>query len=362
MLKASNLEQFKPRNPYKNAQAAKEALDGAVTPKNVSSDPSKVLDSNSLAAKDVPGKEAYDVNLSEEAKSKSLETTKSSVDSKSTDSKLPDLKKVKPGIPDFKPRATDLSHLQSLKDGSKDPKKEISDTKKTSALLADKKGTIKKPGIFFLPGMEIFSNSSSGRYDGIRKMAESVTGARLYGWDQKEDVINEIKKLHPDQPVVLVGHSLGGDTAHEIAEDLNEVENGFRKVDLLVTIDSVGYDNNIVPANVKRNLNIFGEKDFLFNDGPHAAREAAKTKVLNILRPESHTEIDDKKEVQRDIIDAIQEVLKGKSLGVDHGEKAPKKEKSEIKTDKNEQSIVSADEADDEESNVTEIKIILEVN
>jgi hypothetical protein len=192
----------------------------------------------------------------------------------------------------------------------KDKDKETKESKEAGKVEQEKKGFLKKPGIFFISGMEIFSRSSSGRYDGIRKMAESISGARVYNWDQKDDMLTEIKKLHVDQPVIIVGHSFGGDTAHEIAEDLNEVENGFRKVDLMVTIDSVGYDNNIVPENVKRNINIFGEKDILLNDGPHAARNPDKTKIYNIVRGESHTDLDDTKEVQTQIIDAIQDILR----------------------------------------------------
>jgi esterase/lipase len=307
MLKASNLDQFKPRNPYKNAKAAKDAAQVANSPTGIAPEGSQI------PSKDLAVKEAYDVNLSEEAKSKKIET-------KSSELKTPDIKKPKLDLPSFKPSPLDAHHLTSLK-GKKDDKKEVLDARKTSALEADKRGTIKKPGIFFIPGMEIFSNSSSGRYDGMRKMAESIVGARIYGWDQKDEILKEIKKLHVDQPVIIVGHSLGGDTAHEIAEELNEVDNGFRKIDLLVTIDSVGIDNNIVPANVKRNLNIFGEKDFLFNDGPHAPRDAQKTKVMNIIRPEAHTVLDDTKDVQRDIINSIQEILKGKIFGDNAKEK-----------------------------------------
>jgi hypothetical protein len=306
MLKASNLDQFKSLNPYKNAKASKDAA-------QVGTNPNGMGEGAQIPSKDLSGKEAYDVNLSQEAKSKKIDT-------KSSELKTPDIKKPKLDLPSFKPSPLDAHHLTSLK-GSKEDKKEVKDTRKTSALEADKRGTIKKPGIFFIPGMEIFSNSSSGRYDGMRQMAESIVGARIYGWDQKDEILKEIKKLHIDQPVVIVGHSLGGDTAHEIAEELNKVENGFRKVDLLVTIDSVGIDNNIVPANVKRNLNIFGEKDFLFNDGPHAPRDAQKTKIMNVIRPESHTALDDTKDIQRDIINSIQDILKGKILGTDPKEK-----------------------------------------
>ncbi len=311
MLKASNFENFKPRNPYKGNGAPKNAPKEAA---NVPSEakptdtatPEKLADANPTNAKD-----AYKVDLSEEAKSKSSSSSK--LTDKLTDLKAPDLNTPNLDKSDLKPKPTD-----ALRPGlfgrkkDKDKEKDTQESKEANKVEHEKKGYLKKPGIFFISGMEIFSRSSSGRYDGIRKMAESISGARVYNWDQKDEMLTEIKKLHVDQPVIVVGHSFGGDTAHEIAEDLNEVENGFRKIDLLVTIDSVGYDNNIIPENVKRNINIFGEKDFLLNDGPHAARNADKTKIYNIVRAEAHTDLDDTKEVQTQIIDAIQDILRDK--------------------------------------------------
>jgi len=151
---------------------------------------------------------------------------------------------------------------------------------------------------------------SEGGYAGVGRIAESIEGSRLYGWDQKEDIKKEIKKIHPDYPVVLVGHSLGGDTAIEIADELDGLKEGFRKVDLLVTIDAVGFSHDIIPQNVKKHLNVFGEKDFFLNDGPHVARREEKTNVRNILSPHDHTDIDDDREIQFEVVSLIQETLK----------------------------------------------------
>ncbi|WP_408096292.1 thioesterase domain-containing protein [Peredibacter sp. HCB2-198] len=176
-----------------------------------------------------------------------------------------------------------------------------------------KDGTVKKPAIFFIKGLDIFSspsNSESG-YAGLGRMAEAVDGSRLYGWDQKDEIIKEIRKVHPDYPVILVGHSLGGDTAIEVADELDSLGNKFKGVDLLVTIDAVGFSHDIVPQNVKKHLNVFGEKSLFLNDGPHVARREEKTSVRNILSPLDHTDIDDDREVQFEIMSLIQETLKG---------------------------------------------------
>ena len=130
---------------------------------------------------------------------------------------------------------------------------------------------------------------------------------------QQEDIIKEIKKVALNQPVILVGHSFGGDTAVDIANSLDSLEHGFRSVDLLITMDSVGFNNDIIPQNVKKHLNIFGETSLFLNDGPHVARRHDKTDVKNILSPLDHTDLDDDKGHQFEIVNLIQETL-GKSV------------------------------------------------
>lgn len=174
-----------------------------------------------------------------------------------------------------------------------------------------KKGSLKKPAIFFIKGLDVFSSpsKSEGGYAGVGRIAENIEGSRIYGWDQKNEMIEEIQKVHKDYPVVLIGHSLGGDTAIEIAEELDSLKEGFRKVDLLVTIDAIGFSHDIIPQNVKKHLNVFGESSFFLKDGPHVARREEKTEVRNILSPLDHTDIDDSKEVQFEIVEAINKTL-----------------------------------------------------
>lgn len=178
-----------------------------------------------------------------------------------------------------------------------------------------KAGSVKKPAVIFVSGLQwMYSPSKSeGSYAGVGRMAEAVDGSRIYGWDQKDEILEQIKKTHSDFPVILVGHSLGGDTVKEVADALDSLEHGFRKVDLLVTLDAVGFSNDIIPQNVKEHLNVFGENDMFLNDGPHVARRHEKTKVSNILSPLDHTELDDSKEVQFEIMEAINRVLPGRT-------------------------------------------------
>lgn len=220
------------------------------------------------------------------------------------------------------PNLPSLPDLPSIKPKPEAPTKdivreEIKEEIKAEAIRKPeiKDGTLKKPAIFFIKGLDVFSspsNSESG-YAGLGRIAESVEGSRLYGWDQKDEIIKEIKKVHRDYPVVLVGHSLGGDTAIEVADELDSLNHQFRSVDLLVTVDAIGFSHDIVPQNVKQHLNVFGEKSLFLNDGPHVARREEKTTVRNILSPLDHTEIDDDREIQFEIVSLIQKTLKGMS-------------------------------------------------
>lgn len=198
-----------------------------------------------------------------------------------------------------------------LSEKAKELKKELSGAEKAMQIQEKKFGNIEKPGVFFISGFDWFGASSvKGNYDGIKDMAEAVDNGEHFAWDQKDKILEKIKERRPDQPIVLIGHSFGGDTAVEIAEELNKMENGFRKIDLLVTLDSVGFDNDLIPQNVKRNLNYVANGPYKFlNDGPNIAQNYKRTEVDNFLRHEAHSELDDSTDIQIDILDAINQVV-----------------------------------------------------
>ena len=186
-----------------------------------------------------------------------------------------------------------------------------SKTKKLEEKIADKNPEpvhfSKKPAVIFVQGFSLFGISNG---DGISDMADNYPGAKKFSWEEHEKIMAEIKKHAPDQPVVLVGHSFGGDTAIEVASELNSVKNGFRAVDLLVSIDAVGMNKSIIPINVKSNLNFFTEGivPFLHGD-PTVARNTKYTEVTNELRHELHSKMDDSSEVQFEIFNKINQVL-----------------------------------------------------
>lgn len=253
----------------------------------------KALDPKLLQAKPQPD---YKLDLSKPAA-----TPTASVPSVPTPSvSTPDLPKLPEAKP--KPELKDLSKVKDAKDI-----KEIE--------MPVKAGSVKKPAIIFVKGLDVFSSPSTSErgYAGVGKIADSIEGSKTFNWSDHEEIMDEIKKVHRDQPVILVGHSFGGDTALEVAEELDSLEHGFRKVDLLVMIDAVGADNDIVPQNVKNHLNVFGESNFLLNDGPHVARRHELTSVKNILSPHDHTELDDDKEIQFEVVNLIKETLSKKA-------------------------------------------------
>ena len=194
-----------------------------------------------------------------------------------------------------------------------------SDTKHLESKISDKKINktaespvhfIKKPAVIFIEGFSLFGTSNG---DGIKEMSDNFPGAKRFSWEEHDKIVDEIKKHAPSEPIVLVGHSFGGDTAIEVASELNSAKNGFRPIDLLVSIDAVGMNKSIIPINVKSNLNYFveGVVPFLHGD-PTVARNTKYTEVTNELRSGLHTRIDDDTEVQFEIFQKINDVLGSK--------------------------------------------------
>lgn len=158
------------------------------------------------------------------------------------------------------------------------------------------------PGIYFISGFKVFSSSNG---DGIEEMAQHLEGAKHFSWKNEQEILEDIVKRDPNEPIVLVGHSLGGNAAVKIARQLNSAAFNFRPVDLLVTMDSFGFNNDVIPTNVKKNLNFIGHQNIFLNDGPNIARDAERTLVLNELRDEMHTRIDNAPDVQEKVYQRI---------------------------------------------------------
>jgi hypothetical protein len=166
---------------------------------------------------------------------------------------------------------------------------------------------IDKPGIFFVRGFSL--NPFEGEKEGLGGMAGNIPHAQVFKWGNKDEIIESIKSRPHGQPIILVGHGMGGDTIVDVANELNQVEHGFRQIDLLVTLDSVGSDNDIIPQNVKDNFNLISDESNFFRDGPNVARKKEMTFVSNELRSESHDELEKAPEVQFLVYEKINQTL-----------------------------------------------------
>ena len=198
------------------------------------------------------------------------------------------------GLPNFSGGASDVAELEAAKTDS---------VKNQKALTK----TIHRPAIMFVGGFSI--NPFSDGMDGLKGMSAHLPSSEFFNWDDEEKIVDEILKRDMSQPVILVGHGMGGDTAVAVADKLNVLENGFRRVDLLMTLDSVGFDNDIIPQNVRKNVNLISDANYFFNDGPNVARNKEITEVINELRPEPHADLETSSDVQFKVFEEVQDVL-----------------------------------------------------
>lgn len=143
----------------------------------------------------------------------------------------------------------------------------------------------------FLHGL---SGTSGGATPGTETMAKDfagkIPGTTYYGsWRAQDDAVKKIKAAkaaNPSEPVVLVGHSYGGDSVNEVATDLKAC--GIN-VDVYIQIDTVGAFDDENPCNVLCGYNIYSTS----NDGVNSEHDV--TGSTNIpVDGTSHTGIDDK--------------------------------------------------------------------
>lgn len=245
----------------------------------------------------------YKLDLSTKSKelNKDIQNTKDiSKPTKTVDETSSDIKLERPELPST-PDLPDLSDAIEVSD-------KVEKAEKVAKIVEPKsEEKLKTPAVFFVGGFELFDMSFMD--DGMKSMTDAIKEARYYSWDQKNEMIDEIKNRENDQRVILVGQGFGGDTAVEIAQELNTVENGFRTIDLLVTLNSVGLDNDFIPQNVSKNLNFLTANNGWFDDGPNIAINYKRTQVENYLRPESHSDLDNTTDVQIEIINAINSLV-----------------------------------------------------
>jgi hypothetical protein len=166
--------------------------------------------------------------------------------------------------------------------------------------------TLNQPAVIFINGYDL---SLFDTETGLDMMASNIPRSKVFNWDQQDEIIDRIKRTATEQPVILVGQGMGSDTAVEVSSQLNNIEHGFRKVDMLITMDSIGFDNDIITQNVVKNFNVISDNDLFFNDGPNIARNTKMTEVINELRSEDGSDLAESSEVQFMVFDKLNGAL-----------------------------------------------------
>jgi hypothetical protein len=226
-------------------------------------------------------------------------------------------------VPIEKSEPLEKIELQNI-EGQKSPEviknKKIQSTPTYHEQSVKKKKLMEKPAIFFISGFDYLGLTPESA-DGLKLMSKQLKGAEHFYWNEKDKIMEEISKRSLKQPIILVGHSLGGDTAHEVAEELNSMKNYFRKVNLLVTLDSFGSKNQVISSNVNKNLNFVPENNLLgmgmesifgkgvFKYGANIAENINQTEVHNEIKSLAHSELDNAQDIQFKIFENIMSII-----------------------------------------------------
>ncbi len=198
------------------------------------------------------------------------------------------------------------SFIPDLLSGPVDILKSLGEVSKVTEFAPVAKSN-KEYALIFMRGFDW--NPFSDPEEGLGLLASQFPGSKVYGWNDEDQVIKAISELPKDRPLMLIGHGMGSDAAVNIVNTLNQAPHGFRQVDLLVTLDSIGFENDIIPGNVQENLNIISDQDYFLNDGPNIARDNERTTIQNILREETHAQLESSPDIQHLLFDKINGIV-----------------------------------------------------
>lgn len=160
------------------------------------------------------------------------------------------------------------------------------------------------------PGSSGFggSSASSSPNPGVGDIASDLargreTVSRHNAGDLLGAMAAAIAAAERGEPINIVGHSTGGDSAVDLARLLNTLN---IPVSTLATIDSVGLNNSTIPPNVSLNLNYYQNNTSVLQGGPNSALAPDRSQVVNIYRPEdNHFNIDDAEDIRNSIVNQI---------------------------------------------------------
>lgn len=152
-------------------------------------------------------------------------------------------------------------------------------------------------------GMDALSSTLAAR---VAATHPSVSfSSRVFQHFEQGDAINYINSFSCISGLVIIGHSLGGDSVIELAEDLPYV-------DLTVQIDSVGIGDDALPPSVGDGFNYYQISTDLFEpQGELFVSGATNINVETLFGDPSitHTSIDDDSRLHDEIFRNIQSVV-----------------------------------------------------
>lgn len=126
-------------------------------------------------------------------------------------------------------------------------------------------------------------------------------------YDQSAITSKAAAALAAGQHLVLVGHSIGGNAALNIAAAMTE------KVPLIVTVDPSVIGTTLVPETADIVLNYYQNVDVLGGRATLQAPPGFRGELQNILRYEPHVLIDGALEIHAEIITRIKNMLSARA-------------------------------------------------
>ena len=134
--------------------------------------------------------------------------------------------------------------------------------------------------------------------------------SRVFGFFEQESAFDYIRQNNDVNTLVLIGHSLGGDSVIELAE--NYLKPSVTDVDLAIQIDSVGIGDEELPPNVVRGINYFQRSTGFFEpQGATFVRGSENFNVEFLFNDPgvTHTSIDNDPRLHDLIIQDIRSLL-----------------------------------------------------
>lgn len=177
------------------------------------------------------------------------------------------------------------------------------------AAEADRSGSRLPGRVYIMRGMgHIWSSGMTEMADMLNRRGVTASSHKHTEWKELADDAIRLHKKDPDRwPIIIIGHSHGGDNAIRMAEQLNE--EGV-PVALAIGFDPTRFSRN-VPANVRRFINLYQATNVMGGGQIHPGANF-RGQLINVdLRnhPDiGHMNIDKSRRLQEEVIAKVLQV------------------------------------------------------